>query len=283
MKFIADLLEENYAEITQRLFLTCGNWRKMIKRTNKIYASSGVCEDEQIWTFLAACGFAISGIEGVEKFTKILTGLNLPQPDDAKIWMEAETFPPRKNEGNTNLDLALGTIALREETKAGIELGNQSPSWICFCEMKWYADLSLSVTHDLHRNQLARVIENALCFNDKAGVPDQSSARYPDQVYVALVTPKVFRDTDVKSRLYQYKFEEYKAANHDKLLRDLNSCVLEMRDPSVNMAKQLEKFSCLRWSTYDDIFAQIPDSVISSELKKFWEERGSYQGREISV
>lgn len=53
-------------------------------------------------------------------------------------------------------------------------------SWVCFCEMKWYSDLSTKVTHDLHRNQLAHVIENAVAF---ASAP-------LDQVHVVLVTPR---------------------------------------------------------------------------------------------
>lgn len=283
MQSLPDVLEKNRAEISQRLFLPSGRWCKIVKRINKLLASLDACEDEQIWTFLAATGYAISGIEGVENFTKILTGSELHQPDDAKIWMEAQPFPTRKSEGNTNLDLALGTITLREKTKAGIELRSCSRPWICFCEMKWYRDISLDVEHDIHRNQLARVIENALFFDDSAGIFDQSEARYSDNVYVALITPKIFREADAKSRLYQYKFDEYEAADHANLLKDLHSSVLEMRNPSANMEQQLERLTCLRWATYDDIFAHMPDSDISSELKRFWEERGSYQGRETST
>ena len=282
MKTLPDMLEKNRTEISKRLFLPGDRWCKLVKRTNKLYASVGECTDEQIWTFLAASGYAMCSIEGVEKLTKILTGSCLPQPDDAKIWMEVLTYPPRCQEGNTHLDLAVGTISHRKGTEGGIEFGNYSSSWICFCEMKWYSDLSLDVKHDIHRNQLARVIENALYFNDRAGNSDQSGARYSDCVYVALVTPKVFRDTDAKSRLYQYKFDEYEAPDRGNLLKDLKSCVLKMSNPSTNIEQQLERLTCLRWATFDDIFAQMPDSTISAELRKFWEKHGNYQGREKS-
>ena len=136
--------------------------------------------------------------------------------------------------------------------------------------MKWYSDISTSVKHDIHRNQLARVIENALYFND--------GDRLSDCVYVALVTPKAFKNTNVKSRFYQYKFEEYEA-DRNQLVKDFEACVLKKRKhASGNVADRVERLT-LRWPTYEEIFANIPDSAISKELKKFWQERGNYQGR----
>ncbi len=278
MQSLADLLEKNRDAIAQCLYLSDGRWSRprnnlpeRIRSYEAEHASPELFKDEQVWTFLAACGYAIAGAEGVKKLTKILTGSDLSQPDCAKIWMEVLPFPPRKREGNTNLDLALGTIKCRDETTGGIKLGSQSPSWICFCEMKWYSDISTSTTHDIHRNQLARVIENALYFND--------GDRHSDCVYVALVTPKAFKNTNVKSRLYQYKFEEYEA-DRGHLVKDFEACVLEEKSEHAigNVADRVKKLT-LRWSTYDEIFANIPNSKISEKLKEFWQKRGSYQGR----
>ena len=138
--------------------------------------------------------------------------------------------------------------------------------------MKWYSDMSISTTHDIHRNQLARVIENALYFNDgdrPSNCVDEN--RYSDCVYVALVTPKAFKGREVNSRLYQYKFEEYEA-DRDHLVKDVEACVLEKRKhASGNVADRAGKLT-LRWSTYDEIFAEIPDSKISEKLKEFWRE-----------
>lgn len=287
MKRLSDAIEDNQVRIRQRLFLTSKFWLqtvgKLRENSEDLYTASGVCKDEEIWTFLAACGYAMSGVEGVEMLTNILTGSCLPQPDDARIWMEVLSYPPRKREGNTHIDLAVGTISIREGTEGGKELGKNSPSWICFSEMKWFSDLSSSTTHDLRRNQLARVIENALYFSDRAGNSYQRGARYSDDVYVSLVTPKAFRDTEVKSRLYQYKFEEYKAPDLNGLIKDLNASALKLRNPSASLGQQLEKLACIRWVTYDDIFAQMPKSEISPVLLSFWEERGGYQGRETIV
>lgn len=277
MQSLADLLEKNRDAIAQCLYLSDGRWSRprnnlpeRIRSYEAEHASPELFKDEQVWTFLAACGYAIAGAEGVKKLTKILTGSDLSQPDCAKIWMEVLPFPPRKREGNTNLDLALGTIKCRDETTGGIKLGSQSPSWICFCEMKWYSDISTSTTHDIHRNQLARVVENALYFND--------GDRLSDCVYVALVTPKAFKNREVNSRLYQYKFEEYEA-DRNQLVKDIEACVLKKhKHASGNVADRVGRLT-LRWPTYDEIFANIPDSAISKELKKFWQERGNYQGR----
>ncbi len=224
--------------------------------------------DEQLWTFLAACGYAIRGAEGVAEFTKIIAGSDLPQSDNPRILLEAMPMSPRKKEGNTRLDLAIGTIRRRGETKGGIELNNGSDSWICFCEMKMYSDLSHDVTHDPHRNQLARVAENALCF--------QCRGRYADRVYVALVTPKTFKCAPVKSRLYQYKFREYEA-NRGHLLKDIDSCRIDTRhDPQdwfypQDMADRINRLE-LRWLTYEELFTKVPDSAISEGLKKFQEK-----------
>ena len=279
MQSLEKLLEkkENHDAITKRLYLSDGHWCNLLKRVRSYEAksASSVCEDEQVWTFLAACGYAID-CKGVEKLTKILTGLDLTQPDCAKIWMEVLPLPPRELEGNTNLDLALGTITCRGKTTGGIKLGSQSPSWICFCEMKWYSDISISTTHDIHRNQLARVIENALYFNDRDEDKHSDCVdgdRYSDCVYVALVTPKAFKDREVNSRLYQYKFAEYEA-DQGQLVKDLE----KSEHANDNVADRVGRLT-LRWSTYDEIFAQIPNSAISEKLKEFWQKRGSYQGR----
>ena len=283
MSSLADLLQKKRCVITKRLYLGKGSWCSLLEAVCKAErASPELFKDEQVWTFLAACGYAIAGAQGVEKLTKILTGLDLPQPKDAKIWMEVLPLPPRECEGNTNLDLALGTIACREGTDGGIELVSQSPSWICFCEMKWYSDISTRTTHDIHRNQLARVIENALYFNDRD--EDKHSEcvdgdRYSDCVYVALVTPRAFKNREVNSRLYQYKFEEYEA-DRGHLVKDLEACVLKKREHarSDNVADRVGRLT-LRWSTYDEIFANIPDSTISEKLKEFWRERRSCKVR----
>ena len=177
-------------------------------------------------------------------------------------------MPPRKQEGNTHLDLALGTIRSRPQTDGGIELDDDSEPWICFCEMKMYSDLSHGVSKDPHRNQLARVAENALCF--------QHQGRYADRVYVTLVTPKTFRIAPGKSRLYQYKFPEYETSLMN-LFKDLDSCSMDKRNEPpdwcypLDMARRVKRLE-LCWATYEELFENLPCSPISKGLEEHWKK-----------
>ena len=222
-KALAGLLCENKGEIKAHLSLGSVEWKALVDRVT----GSSAARDEQLWTFLAACGYAIAGNKGVRRLTEILAGCDLHQ-DNSRIWLEAMPMSPRKKEGNTHLDLALGTIRSRERTGGGIELDDVSESWICFGEAKLFSDLSHGVTHDPHRNQLARVAENALSFQ-RSSTFTGGGGRYASRIYVALITPKAFRFAPVLSRLYQYKFREYETNRWD-LIKDLDLCSMEKRD-----------------------------------------------------
>ena len=202
MKPLSDLLEEHGDQIGRRLHLGYVHWQDLVSKLEiQERHASGSLGDEQVWTFLVGCGYAMAGAEGLAKPTNVLTGTDLPQPDDAKIWLEVLPLPPRNSEGSTHVDLAIGSIIRRGSSRSGINLWRDPQPWICFCEMKWRSDISLSVTHDPDRNHLARVIENALCFQGEGG--------YSDEVHVALVTPAIFKGSDSGYRAYQGLFREY--------------------------------------------------------------------------
>ena len=270
MKPLMDLLKEHGNEIKQRLHLGYVHWEDLVNKIEiQERAASGIFSNEQIWTFLAGCGYAISGAEGLAKLANILTGTDLPHPDDAKIWLEVLPLPPRNNEGSTHIDLAIGSIIRRGISRSGINLGRDPQPWICFCEMKWDSNISLSVKHDPDRNQLARVIENALCF--------QSDGRYSDEVFVALVTPATFKSPDGKYQVYQKMFREYDF-DRANLHRDLDACRLGKRDKPdwkypPDMAERVDRLK-LSWPTYENLFAGIPTSAVSGNLQWFWERYG---------
>jgi hypothetical protein len=278
MTSLTQELMNHYREITKYVHIGYARWDDLIARVRRQEESSSRdCDDEQIWTFVVACGYAMCGQNGVASLGKILTGIERRAPVSSKIWLEVLPIPPRQQEGETHIDLALGTIRLREGTESGIQLDNAKGSWICFCEMKWYSDISVSVSYDVHRNQLARVIENALCF--------QSRGKHADRVHVTLVTPAVFRDSPARSRLYQYKFREYDTGRA-QLMGDLTGCILDSRDAPdwflpTDLPQRVESLS-LRWATFDELFESLPDSVIASELRTFWVRHGDYQGRTSS-
>ena len=270
-KSIYELLEKNTDKINERLFHPnfYGDDHKFLPKKERVLSSTHPCIDEALWTFLAACGYAMSGIDGVAKLTKILTGMDMPITNDAKIWLEARPLPPRNREGNTNLDLAVGSVARRGTTKSGVELSAHANPWICFCEMKWNSDISGSVSNDAHRNQLVRVIENALCFENKG--------KYADRSFVTLVTPVVFKDIATDSRFnreYQDKLRDYQS-DYTNILIDLDSPLKKANHYPDDIAERLKTLT-LRWVTFDYLFESIPNSPISDSLKTFWKERNEY-------
>ena len=188
-KALAGLLSENKDAIYAHLSLGSVGWEHLVDRMR----GSSVARDEQLWTFLAACGYAIAGSDGVRQLTETLAGTDLHHPNP-RIWLEAMPMSPRKKEGNTHLDLALGTIRCREGTDGGIELDDVSEPWICFGEAKLFSDLSHGVTHDPHRNQLARVVGECLLFPAAGGQVCKSHIRRPGNpeslpVYTRAVPP----------------------------------------------------------------------------------------------
>ena len=200
--------------------------------------------------------------------TEILTGrLGLPLLESPKVWLEYRPMTPRRGEGRTHLDLAVGNIIAEAETKGGIELVSEglTKTWICFCEMKWESDISPWTTNDENRNQLVRVIESALYFQ-KAGI-------FADEVYVNLVTPEAFKADQSSEKLYHRKYAEYESS-YLNILEDLNDCKLEARN-QFDAAERIDALS-LRWPTYDDLFNGLPASAVSNRLGEFWSRYGNY-------
>ena len=269
MATLVSLLDENRDSICRTLRLCKDNWTALLRTCDsESLASRGKLNNEETWTFLAACGCAIAGPDGVVLLTEMLTGRSdLPQPESPKIWLEYRPMTPRRGEGRTHLDLAVGNVNLEAGAKGGIELACEgvTNSWICFCEMKWESDISPGTANDEKRNQLVRVIESAIYFQNR-GV-------FADEVYVSLVTPEPFKGMQGSEKLYQRKFAEYESSNFN-ILEDLYNCKLPSRN-QFDAGERIDALS-LRWPTYDDFFNGLPDSAISNELRDFWSRYGNY-------
>ena len=269
--YLFELLKENTSAINRHLFHPnfYGDDHKFLSKKENILTETGYCADEALWTFLVAFGYAMGGIDGVAKLTKILTGMDMPIVDDAEIWLEARPLPPRNREGNTNLDLAVGAVARRGTTKSGVGLSTHANPWISFCEMKWNSDISVSVSNDPHRNQLVRVIENALCF--------ENEGKYVDRSFVTLVTPAIFKEIASDSRFhkeYQDKLRDYQS-DYANILIDLDSPLQKANHYPDDLAERLKTLT-LRWVTFDCLFESIPDGPLSDSLKTFWKECNEY-------
>ena len=97
MKPLTELLEEHRDVIEQRLHLGYVHWEDLMRKVGSQERSArGAFRDEQVWTFLAGCGYAISATDGLANLTNILTGADLPQPDDARVWLEVLPLPPQE-------------------------------------------------------------------------------------------------------------------------------------------------------------------------------------------
>lgn len=253
------------------------NFDNLKKRIAK-YESPPYCGDEQVWTTLLAAGYADLGKNSIEAFYRVIQeklNVSLKMPEEPNIWQEMLPLPPRKNEGNTNLDLVIGWVKNRnsgnQETKGGIELLPDDESWVAFFEMKWHSDISKSVSHSLVRNQLARVAENAVCF--------QSGGKLVKTPIVILVTPEYYKKNE-KSRFYSYKFREY-TLDPKNLLGDWKQCKLENYDKNgfvypTNPANNIEAIVKDRlkflWLSFEELFAAMPESSAKEAILEFQEK-----------
>lgn len=182
------------------------------------------------------------------------------------IEMGIEIQPPRirKDEGNTYLDLAMGAIKRREKTESGIEL-KEKISFV-FCEAKWRSDISCDVTYCSIRNQLQRVIENALLF---------AGDNYEGEIHVTLITPELYKENyenGVFTRFYAHKFKEYKDDIKRVFMRELDAIEKIDTIPLISkekskeiISKNLEKLE-LHWVTFEDILKMIKESIECNEV-----------------
>ena len=255
---LASKIDKQRNQLSEALYIGRARWDKLISAIAAVERDgSEEFYDEQVWTFIASCAYAAEGQTGAKRMAQCLSDGFV---DSDRIWFEVLPLPPRVGEGNTNLDLAFGDIRLRQGTKSGIELANTNDSTICFCECKWYSDISSKVSYDQHRNQLARVAENALLFSDSAG----EMARH---VHVTLVTPSIFKQPRPWSRLYQYKWDDYKNLNN--LLQDLSASRLPLKTTSPSADSRISNLT-LHWVPYETLLDQAPDTDLKGEVREFF-------------
>lgn len=131
---------------------------------------------------------------------------NLPSPALYKSWLrtnlKARQFIPyivesdngRKNlEGPTNVDALII---------------NKTNGFAVLIEAKVLSDISYQITYDVMRNQIARNVDVMLEANPNLCPP--LNERDPDKSLFLLLTPRLFKENPL-SRLYGYKFNEYKS------------------------------------------------------------------------
>ncbi len=248
---------------TKRALIGCTD-----KNLKKLKRGIDACEkklnDEAVWTFLAVLPY-LGADEGLDELFRILTGSKASVPIQ-KLWVEALPDPPRERERHTHLDLALGGITDRNGTENGIKYCPAFGDQVCFCEMKWESDISTSVTYSLRRNQIARVIDNLISFQD-------AQQNRPKEFYFTLITPKVFKqEKGPYSRLYGYKMKEYRDrySGIQSLQSDLNFNLkarntADWKCPDQSTMGDILNRLVIKHASYEKIIENAPDSEAKTE------------------
>jgi len=215
-----------------------------------------IYRNEKVWNFLIADILSDPSFQK-QFFTSICDDSISINPNyDYDIWLESQPIPPRKgkskaSEGKTKLDIAFGSIKQRynsgKSTKSGIEFDPENENgWICFVEGKFKSELSTRTTYDSCKNQLIRVIENALCF--------QGDRQAPKKTYVVLLTPRAYQSKQEKN---YYKIMK-ECENQDYILRSIKSSQFPERPPFnnwqyPNIADRIKLLKKPNWVFYEMI------------------------------
>jgi len=212
--------------------------------------------NERVWTFFLATLILNAPTSVKIKCLKKFLNEDVTINNDIEIWFEAEPLSPRKekaknSEGNSKIDVAFGGIKKRGSTESGIEFSSQN-DWVCFVEAKLFSDCSAGTEYDPFRNQLARIIENLICFQDSKG-------NFPERIYFTLLTPRIFKERPFY-KLYGFKYFEYQDRNNLKKEFELSKIIPRSNQknwqyPSDTM-KRLKALK-LNWVTYEEIFEEI--------------------------
>lgn len=140
---------------------------------------------------------------------------NLPSPRLYKKWLEKNLA--KRQFIPYILDSAYRKTNLEGPTNVDAILLNSKNGFVVLIEAKVLSDISYETTYDTMRNQIARNIDVMLDGNGNFCPP--LDKREPKKTLFLLITPKIFKDNP-SSRLYGYKFHEYKT-NPNSLSDDL--------------------------------------------------------------
>jgi hypothetical protein len=198
---------------------------------------------EVVWTYVLAKKYE----KDVPALTKLLCGSDVEPPTLGPIWLEPYLHPTReraheKNKWKTRADLAIGHIVKVPDRKLQIQAGGD---WICITESKWFSDMHPNEAFP-YISQLAQTIDHALLMHDGSG-------RFPERVYVTLLTPRYFTSLKNPFSNMQY-YEKFKLYQEDKeaLKRDLSLCPLPFLEFDKRTLLRRVDVLRLNWVTFEE-------------------------------
>jgi hypothetical protein len=166
---------------------------------------------------------------------------NLPSPLFYKEWL-------RQNLGDRHLIPYIlnsdnGRKNLEGPTNADALLINRKNGFAVVIEAKVLSDIACQITYDVMRNQIARNVDVMLEKNTDLCPP--LDKRDPAKTLFLLLTPDILRGSP-GSRLYGYKFNEYKS-DPSSLARDLP------HRKNVNWENLSKKLGWLTWEDFKQV------------------------------
>lgn len=215
-----------------------------VERQVKPAIKSNNMAAEVVWTYLVVRAYQ----SDQQALVKKLCGRNETLPDNSMTWLEAYLHPTRIRQEEvkywrSRADLSMGHLELTEDREYQIR---SNGSWVCICESKWF--------DDIHQNsrfpeilQLSQLIEHALLIHDNGG-------KFPERVYVTLITPQYFKERQGKfsERKYWKKFNDY-TTDMALLEKDLRLCPLPFLKHDLKILISRVDTLKLNWVTFEDL------------------------------
>jgi hypothetical protein len=137
----------------------------------------------------------------------------------------------------------MGNIELATERESQIR---SNGNWICIAESKWFDDIHINSRFP-EILQLSQLIDHALLLHGRNG-------KFPERVYVTLITPRYFKDQlgNFSERNYWKKYRDY--TGDKKLLeKDLGLCPLPfLKHDLRTMISRIGALK-LNWVTFEEL------------------------------
>lgn len=136
--------------------------------------------------------------------------VDLPSPIDYKDYL-LKKYKDKKSNQHQIVSHILASACNKKKLEGSTQVDaiiiNPDNGFGVIIEAKVLSDISISITYDLLRNQIARTIDVMLEKNEKMKPPFID--RNPDKTIFLLLTPKLFKNNPW-SRFYGYKMRDYK-------------------------------------------------------------------------
>src|SRR5438067_2621054 len=93
MPVLADAIRQHKNRICEALHIGYANWDDLLDRIERQERTRRPdFADEQVWTFLVGCAYAMQGLAGTGNLAQLLTEAS--PPSATKAWFEVLPLPP---------------------------------------------------------------------------------------------------------------------------------------------------------------------------------------------